>query len=103
MNNYVFAYHMGNKPMSPDDGAKHQMAWKAWVSGLGTAVVNPGTPLGMSKTVSADGVTDNGGPNPLGGFAIIAAENMDAAIAIAKTDPFLTMGTIEVAQVREMK
>jgi len=77
--------------------------WKAWVEGLGDAVVNPGTPLGMSKTVSSSGVTDDGGPNPLSGFSMVKADSMDAALEMAKACPFLeTGGTLEVAEVMEM-
>jgi len=42
--------------------------FRSWVGGLGDAEVNPGTPLGMSKTVSSDGVSGNGGSNRLTGF-----------------------------------
>ena len=76
--------------------------WKAWVDGLGDAVVNPGTPLGMSKTVSSSGVSDDGGSNPLNGFSIVKADSMDAALEMAKGCPYLDIGTIEVAEVKEM-
>ncbi len=102
MSSYIFAYHGGKKPESPEEGAKHMAKWKAWVDGLGDAVVNPGTPLGMSKTVSSGGVSDDGGPNPLVGFSIVKADSMDAALEMAKGCPFLEMGTIEVAEVKEM-
>ncbi len=102
MSSYIFAYHGGKKPESPEEGAKHMAKWKAWIGGLGDAVVNPGTPLGMSKTVSSGGVSDDGGPNPLVGFSIVKADSMDAALEMAKGCPFLEMGTIEVAEVKEM-
>ncbi len=102
MSNYVFAYHGGKKPESPEEGAKHMAKWKAWVGGLGDAVVNPGTPLGKSKTVSSGGVSDDGGSNPLVGFSIVKADNMDAALEMAKGCPYLEIGTIEVAEVKEM-
>ena len=60
MSNYIFAYHGGNKPGSPEEGAKQMAKWHTWVEGLGDAMVNPGTPLGMSKTVSSNGVADDG-------------------------------------------
>ncbi len=104
MPNYVFAYHGGKKPESPEQGAEHMAKWKAWVGGLGDVMVNPGTPLGMSKTVSSDGVSNDGGSNPLSGYSIVTADSMDAALEIAKGCPFLEMhGTIEVAEVMEMK
>jgi hypothetical protein len=103
MSEYIIAYHGGKKPESPEEGAKHMAKWKAWVSDLGDAVVNPGTPLGPSKTVSSDGVADDGGPNPLSGFSIVRADSMDAAIDMAKACPTLDLGgTLEVAQVMKM-
>src|SRR5712671_452132 len=103
MSNYIFAYHGGKKPESPEEGAKLMAKWKAWVGGLGDAMVNPGTPLGKSKTVSSGGVSDDGGSNPLMGFSIVKADSMDAALEIAKGCPHLDIGTIEVAQAMEMK
>lgn len=99
---YIFAYHGGKKPESPEEGAKHMARWKAWLAELGPAVVNPGTPLGKSKTVSSSGVAEDGGANPLSGFSIFQADGMDAAVEMAKGCPFLDFGTIEVAEVKEM-
>jgi hypothetical protein len=76
--------------------------WKAWVDGLGSAMVNPGTPLGQGKLVSSDGVSERG-PNALTGFSIVLADNMDAALEIAQRCPFLDIGTIEVAEAMEMR
>lgn len=104
MADYIFAYHGGNKPESPEAGAEMMAKWKAWLGGLGDAVVNPGTPLGMSKTVSAAGVADDGGANPLSGYSVVTAETMDAALEMAKSCPVLeTGGTIEVAEMMQMK
>ena len=103
MSNYVIAYHGGKKPETPEEGAKHMEKWKAWVDGLGDAVVNPGTPLGKSKTVSSGSVSDDGGSNPMSGFSIVTADSMDAALEMAKKCPFLEFGgTLEVAEVMEM-
>ncbi len=102
MPNFVFAYHGVKKPESPEEGAKLMAAWKAWLVGLGDAVVNPGTPLGMSKTVSSSGVSDDGGSNPLMGFSIVKADSMDAALEMAKGCPHLEIGTIEVAEAKDM-
>ncbi len=103
MPDYIIAYHGGKKPESPEEGAKHMAKWKAWIGGLGDTVVNPGTPLGKSKTVSSAGVSDDGGSNPMSGFSIVKADSMDAALEIAKEDPFLELGgTIEVAEAMKM-
>ncbi len=76
--------------------------WKAWIGGLGDAVVNPGTPLGKSKIVSSAGVSDDSGSNSLTGFSIVKADSMDAALEMAKECPFLDIGTLEVAEVMKM-
>ena len=103
MSDFVFAYHGGKTPESPEEGAKQMAKWNAWVGGLGDAVVNPGTPLGKPKTVSSGGVSDDGGSNPLLGFSILKADSMDAALEMAKACPTLEIGgTIEVAEVMEM-
>lgn len=103
MPSFIYAYHGGRKPDTPEEGAAEMEKWKAWVEGLGEAMTNPGTPLGMSKTLSADGVADNGGSNPLAGFSVVTADSIDAAVEMAKDCPFLKMGTIEVAEMLEMQ
>ncbi|NKB49895.1 MAG: hypothetical protein GKS02_11120 [Alphaproteobacteria bacterium] len=104
MSDFIFAYHGGSKPETPEEGAEMMAKWQAWIAANGDAMVNPGSPLGMSKTVSADGVADDGGANPLSGYSIVNADSMDAVLEIAKACPFLEMdtATIEVAQVMEM-
>jgi len=103
MSIYVFSYHGGKKPESPEEGAKYIAKSKAWVRGLGDALVNPGTPLGKPKTISSGGVSDDGGSNPVSGFSIVKADSMDAALEMAKACPFLDLGgTLEVAKVMKM-
>lgn len=103
MSNYAFAYYGEPKFQSPEEGAKYMTKWKAWVVGLGDALVNPGTPFGKTKTVRSTGVSDGGGSNRLTGYSIVAAENMDAALEMAKRCPHLEHGTIDVAEAMEMK
>ena len=102
MSNYILAYHGGKKPESPEEGANLMARWNAWIDDLGDAMVNPGTPVGKSKTVSSDGVSDDGGSNPLAGFSIVEADSMEAVLEMAKTCPFVEMGTIEVAEMMKM-
>jgi hypothetical protein len=102
MPKYVIAYLGGKQMPNPQDRAAHMVKWKAWVDGLGSAVVNPGTPLGQGKLVSSEGVSERG-PNHLTGFSIVLADDMDAALDIAQRCPFLEIGTIEVAEAMEMR
>ena len=77
--------------------------WQSWMNGLGTAIINPGAPMGMSKTVSASGIVDNGGPNPLSGYMVVSAPNIEAACDIAKGCPIIDNGgSVEIAEEVEM-
>ena len=102
MTKYVLAYHGGRKFESPQDGAAYMAKWKAWMGGLGDAVVDPGMPLGAGKLIGPAGVTDRSA-NMLTGFSTVTAESLEAAIALARQCPHLDHGTIEVAEVMEMK
>lgn len=104
MPSFMIAYHGGSQPKSKEEGAAQMEKWKNWVRNLGDAVVNPGTPLPISKLVTARDIKDDNDLNSMKGFAIVRAENMDAAIRIAQADPFLaTGGTIRVSQMMEIK
>ena len=104
MANFMIAYYGGNQPRSKEEGMAHMEKWKAWVTDLGDTIVNPGTPLPISKIVTASRVEDENDPNAMKGFAVIRADNIEAATEIAKTDPFLEMGgKIRVSLMMEMK
>ena len=104
MPNYIFAYHGGMAPESQADMDKTMAAWQSWFADMGGAVVNGGNPVGDSMTVSADGITNDGGANPISGFTIVAADDYDGACALAKGCPMVVDGTgsVEVAQLHEM-
>jgi hypothetical protein len=103
MNNYVFTYYGEPKFKSPEEGAKYMAKWKAWMDGLGDALVNPGVPFKKPKTVSSGGVSDGGGgSNRLTGFSIVKAASMDVALEMAKRCPHLEHGTVDVAEAMEM-
>ncbi len=103
MPEFIYAFHGGTKPSEPEEMNKIMAAWQAWMAGVGDALVNPGAPVGMSKTVSADGVADDGGSNPLGGFTIVKADSIEQAIELTKGNPHLDFGgTIEVAEIIDM-
>jgi hypothetical protein len=103
MTKFVFAYHGGKAPESPEEGAKVMAAWQAWFGSMGDAVVDGGNPVGPSKTVSAGGVADDGGSNPLSGYTLIDAADIDAAVKHAQGCPILSDGgSVEVAEAMEM-
>lgn len=104
MPKYVLAYHGGATPETEDDVQKVMAAWEAWMGSLGEALVDPGNPIGQTKTVTADGaVTLGGGANPLSGYSLLNASDIDEAVSLAKGCPiFESGGSIEVAETIEM-
>ena len=104
MPKFIFAYHGGGKPETPEEGAAEMAKWEAWLGGMGGSCADMGAPVGMSKTVSAQGVADNGGANPLSGYSVVEAADVDAACEMAKGCPILDggKGTVEVAPIMEM-
>lgn len=103
MHKFLITYYGGDSFESPEQGKAHMTNWMAWMQGLGDAVVDPGIPVGASKTVGSDrGVTDTkaGG---LCGITIVQADTMDQALEMAKSCPHLDLGgTIDVAQAMDM-
>jgi len=103
MAEYILAFHGGAMPDTPEEGAKAMAAWGAWMGGLGDSITNPGAPVGMSRTVSASGVVDDGGSNPLSGFTIVKADSIEAACEMAAGCPINESGgSVEVAPIVEM-
>ena len=102
MQHFIFFYRGGSHPEDPHEQKAHMAKWERWIADLGEAVINPGTPLGPTKIVRADEILDAVSSDAISGFTTIEAEHLDAAIAIAKTCPFIDIvnGTLEVAQVR---
>ncbi|HBN30290.1 MAG TPA: hypothetical protein DD416_03485 [Rhodobacteraceae bacterium] len=104
MAKFIYAYHGGQAPSSPEEGQKVMQAWMAWFGGMGDAVVDGGNPLGMSKTLTSGGVTDDGGANPVSGYSIVNAADMDAAVEMAKGCPMVAdgSGSVEIAECLDM-
>ena len=104
MPNFMFAYHGGKAPTSQQEIDKTMAAWGAWMEANKSALVDPGNPVGMSKTVSASGIANDGGANPLAGYTIVSAADIDAACKIAKSNPMIADGgSVEVAEIHVIK
>jgi len=93
MPTFVFAYRRtpGSTPApTPESTA----AWKAWFDAMGDDLVDLGKPA-----AGAGALGDCGPATELGGYSVISAPDLDAALAVAKGCPQLTCdGGVEVAQ-----
>lgn len=104
MAKYLLAYHGGARPESEAEQQAVMAAWGQWFESLGPAVVDPGAPVAVTRTVGSDGsVSDGGGANPVTGYSVLEAASLDDAAEKAKGCPILGAGgSVEVAETIEM-
>lgn len=103
MPEFIFTYHGGKKPETPEEGKEGMEKWKTWAAGLGSALVNPGTPVGLTKVLTANGVSSDPSSHPIMGFSILEAADMDAALELLKDCPHFDFGgTLEVSEMMQM-
>lgn len=60
-------------------------AWHDWMKAKSSVVVEAGGPLGKTKRVSAQGVSDT--RNNIGGYIVVKAESHDAAAKLFEKHP----------------
>ena len=87
---------------SPEEGQANAQKYMEWLNDLGDAIVNRGIPMGPPTRVTADGVSSEARADRLTGLTIVEAEDMDAAIEIAKNCPYVEVAALDVVQIFEM-
>lgn len=100
MAKYLVTYH-GGEGMPTDPAAAQQMmqAFMKWASGVGAALVDPGAPLAAAKTVTAGDTSDGQSVATIGGYSILEAADLDAAVGLVRSHPFLSRGgTLQVSE-----
>jgi hypothetical protein len=74
-------------------------AWHAWVNANQRAIVDVGSPLGKTKRISRDGITDT--RNELGAYTIVEAESYEAAAKMFERHPHFTIFPGEAVEIME--
>jgi hypothetical protein len=102
MKNFLGVY-MGREPPGghPDDAtiAKGLAAWHKWMADHADAVVFAGGPLGKTKRVGTDGITDI--RNRMTGFIVVKAESHEAAAKMFEGHPHFTIFPGDSVEVME--
>ena len=91
MTKYLFVYYGGMSGSTPAEQEKSMKVWTAWFTGMGKALVDMGAPTEPGKKVSKTGVRAIGA-NPVTGYSIIQAANIDKAVDMAKACPIMDEG-----------
>lgn len=104
MPNYMLMYHGGKAPESPEEGEEHMAEWETWADELGSSLVNRGAPLGSPMLVTSSGVTADDSADPMIGYSILKAENIEVAVKLVDGSPHINHGgTMIVAEMIEMQ
>jgi len=81
-------------PSDPAQMERITSAFGAWLAQAGSAVTDAGAPLRPATQVA------NGTPLPrvsIGGYSVIEADDVDGAVAVLKSHPFVARGgTLQV-------
>jgi hypothetical protein len=92
MARFLVTYHGAGTPEGDDARRQAMEAFGRWVQETGTALVDPGAPLGPSKTVTKGAVTDGLPTGPPGGYSVLEAADIDAAVKLVANHPFVGRG-----------
>jgi hypothetical protein len=101
MPTFLITYHGGGEmPASPEAREQMMAAFQAWAASTGKSMVDPGAPLGRSKVVASGSVSDGAADGRLGGgYTLLSAGDLDSAVALVQSHPFLSRGgTLQVSE-----
>jgi hypothetical protein len=101
MQKFLFVYYGGKMAATPVEQKKSMDDWMNWFKKQGKAVVDAGNPTMPGKIVSKTGAKVITGA-AVTGYSIFNADNLDAAVAIAKTSPQLDGGEIAVYTITQV-
>ena len=91
MSQFIYLYRGPATPMedfTPEQGAEVMAAWNTWMEAAGSAIVAVGNPFGARTAIADDGKTRDAGD--LNGYSIVEADDREAALALARTNPMIT-------------
>ena len=99
MPRYLLAYHGGHVDESQEGRERVMKEFGEWFAELGPRLIDPGNPIARAVTVDGGTVSDRGGSNPVSGYTVIEADDMEAAIELVKRGPIVQGGrTVEIAE-----
>lgn len=93
MSKFIYLYRGPATAMAdftPEQSAEQMEAWGQWMSRIGSALVDMGSPFGTRSAMADDGTSP--APSDLNGYTIVEAESLDHARTLADKHPFLTEG-----------
>lgn len=87
------------QPLSEDRIAEGMAAWGDWMGRHAARIVDAGGPLGVTKRVSPDGVTDT--HNSLSGYVVIEAQSHAEAAGLFEGHPHFSIFPGDAVEIME--
>jgi hypothetical protein len=88
MPKFIYLYRGAMPDLTPEQGAERLAAFGAWMKTVGGALVDAGSPFGISASVRDDGAEGTAGD--LIGYTIVEADDLAEAKALTDGLPFLS-------------
>jgi hypothetical protein len=94
MARFLITYHGGKPPADPAAAQQMKAAFGKWLQETGPAVIDAGAPVRGAANVSNSGAAPSA---DIGGYRIVEAPSVSAAVALLKAHPFVARGgTLQV-------
>lgn len=89
------------KSWEPKEGEMEagMAAWSKWATDNAANIVDQGSPLGVTKRVDKDGITDT--HNALGAWTVVQAESHEAAAKMFENHPHFMIFPGEAVEIME--
>jgi hypothetical protein len=108
MATFLFTYRVPRRPLSEtlaelDEAGRtaRMAAWNAWFDTMAESVIERGNPVNDARTVGTAGTGD--AETRIGGYSVVRAADMDAAVALAQGCPAIQWGGgVEVGEFIEL-
>ena len=94
MPRFLITYHGNGMPHDPESMATAREAFMQWAAKTGDALVEPGAPVGSTRTVSSTGTQDGPASGPIDGWSVLEAANTEEAAQKLSDHPFIGRGGV---------
>jgi hypothetical protein len=89
---FLLVYYGGAMESDPRKVQETIGAWMKWFQDLGQAVVDGGAPTTPGKTIKGKTATKGVPGDPVTGYSVLQAADLDSVAALAKKSPHLSAG-----------
>jgi hypothetical protein len=91
---FLVIFQWGDMARDPDTISEARQAIARWEAKTGPALIDAGTPIRSTATLSRDGASSRDVAVPLMGWSLIDAKDRSAAVQLLQDHPLLGLGAL---------